>query len=187
MNFKKSKSKKRINPFWKRPFIRKKVKSEKIQAKIDELKRKMKENADNIGNVLLIGTPSEQKKILKKLGSQLHLSIYQIDLAYVINKYKDEAEIALENLLSKAEHKDWVLFFDEADSLFGERTDVSDAHDRYENVETNALVQRIEEFDGLALLASNKKKKLSEKVLKKLNIKTVMETSEKSNEDTNEK
>ncbi len=73
----------------------------------------------------------------------------------VLSKYIGETEKNLAILFDKAEHKDWILFFDEADSLFGKRTQVRDAHDRYANQEVSFLLQRVETFDGLVILASN--------------------------------
>jgi len=89
------------------------------------------------------------------MATKLGLPLYRVDLAALTSKYIGETEKNLSAILGAAEHADVLLFFDEADSLFGARTDVGDAHDRYANAQTNYLLQRIEEFDGIALLASN--------------------------------
>ena len=89
------------------------------------------------------------------MATRLGLPLYRVDLAALTSKYIGETEKNLSAILGAAEHADVLLFFDEADSLFGARTDVGDAHDRYANAQTNYLLQRIEEFDGIALLASN--------------------------------
>jgi SpoVK/Ycf46/Vps4 family AAA+-type ATPase len=78
-----------------------------------------------------------------------------VDLSMVISKFIGETEKNLAGLFDRAEHKDWILFFDEADALFGKRTQVRDAHDRYANQEVSFLLQRIETFHGLVILASN--------------------------------
>ena len=89
------------------------------------------------------------------LATRLGLPLYRVDLAALTSKYIGETEKNLSAILGAAEHADVLLFFDEADALFGARTEVSDSHDRYANAQTNYLLQRIEDFDGIALLASN--------------------------------
>ena len=89
------------------------------------------------------------------LASRLGLPLYQVDLASVASKYIGETEKNLSQLFARAEHAEVVLLFDEADALFGKRTDVKDAHDRFANQQTNYLLQRIESFDGIAVLTSN--------------------------------
>ncbi|MCA9485987.1 MAG: ATP-binding protein, partial [Nanoarchaeota archaeon] len=78
------------------------------------------------------------------------------------SKYIGETEKNLANLFAKAENKDWILFFDEADALFGKRTNVRDAHDKYANQEVSYLLQRVESFNGLVILASNFKNNIDE-------------------------
>ena len=89
------------------------------------------------------------------LSTRLGLPLYRVDMAALTSKWIGETEKNLSELLSVAEHCDVILFFDEADSLFGARTDVSDSNDRFANAQTNFLLQRIEEFDGIALLSTN--------------------------------
>jgi hypothetical protein len=91
------------------------------------------------------------------IGERLGLDVYRVDLSLVVSKYIGETEKNLSNLFAKAENKDWILFFDEADALFGSRTGVRDAHDRYANQEVSYLLQRIEDFEGIVILASNLK------------------------------
>ncbi|MDX8339927.1 ATP-binding protein [Draconibacterium sp. IB214405] len=91
------------------------------------------------------------------LGKYTRRDVYRVDLSMVISKYIGETEKNLSGLFNKAEHKDWILFFDEADSLFGKRTNVRDAHDKYANQEVSYLLQRIEAHRGLVILASNMK------------------------------
>lgn len=105
---------------------------------------------------LLVG-PSGTGKTLASgwLACRLGLPLYRVDMAAVSSKYIGETEKNLGELFARAEHAEVVLLFDEADALFGKRTDVKDAHDRYANQQTNYLLQRIESFDGIVLLTSN--------------------------------
>lgn len=91
------------------------------------------------------------------LGKYTNRDVFRIDLSMVVSKYIGETEKNLSKLFDKAENKDWILFFDEADSLFGKRTNVRDAHDKYANQEVSYLLQRIEAHAGLVILASNMK------------------------------
>jgi SpoVK/Ycf46/Vps4 family AAA+-type ATPase len=89
------------------------------------------------------------------LAQELGLDLYAIDLATVVDKYVGETEKNLDRIFGEAERVHGVLFFDEADALFGKRSEVRDAHDRYANVEVAYLLQRMEAFDGVAILATN--------------------------------
>jgi hypothetical protein len=89
------------------------------------------------------------------LATHLGLPLYRVDLASVTSKYIGETEKNLAQLLARAEHAEVVLLFDEADSMFGKRTDVKESNDRFANAQTNYLLQRIESFDGIVLLTSN--------------------------------
>lgn len=89
------------------------------------------------------------------LGKYTKKPVYRIDLSTVVSKYIGETEKNLSNLFNKAAHKDWILFFDEADAIFGKRTNVRDAHDKYANQEVSYLLQRVESHPGLIILASN--------------------------------
>src|SRR5690606_23438518 len=84
------------------------------------------------------------------------------DLSMVVSKFIGETEKNLSNLFAKAENKGWILFFDEADALFGKRTNVRDAHDKYANQEVSYLLQRVEQYNGLVILATNFKTNIDE-------------------------
>ncbi len=106
--------------------------------------------------VLFYGPPGTGKTLTAALlGKSTGRDVYRVDLSLVVSKYIGETEKNLSSLFEKAEHKNWVLFFDEADALFGKRTGVRDAHDRYANQEIAYLLQRVETYDGLVILASN--------------------------------
>jgi hypothetical protein len=94
------------------------------------------------------------------LATKLALPLYRVDLASVTSKYIGETEKNLAQVLSRAEHEEIVLLFDEADSMFGKRTDVKEANDRFANAQTNFLLQRIESFDGIVVLTSNSRSRL---------------------------
>jgi SpoVK/Ycf46/Vps4 family AAA+-type ATPase len=89
------------------------------------------------------------------LAARFQRDLYRVDLSILVNKYIGETEKNLENVFLNAENKNWILFFDEADALFGKRTNVKDAHDKYANQEVSYLLQRIEKFEGLVILACN--------------------------------
>jgi hypothetical protein len=118
---------------------------------------------------LLVGESGTGKTLAAHwLATMLGLPLYRVDLAALTSKYIGETEKNLSAILGAAEHADVLLFFDEADALFAARTDVSDAHDRYANAQTNYLLQRIEEFDGIALLASNSRDRFDPAFIRRL-------------------
>ena len=105
---------------------------------------------------LFFGPPGTGKTLTATvLGKATGRQVYKVDLSMVVSKYIGETEKNLAGLFDRAQHKEWILFFDEADALFGKRTQVRDAHDRYANQEVSFLLQRIETHNGLVILASN--------------------------------
>jgi len=102
------------------------------------------------------------------IANALHLHLYRIDLSSVVSKYIGETEKNLRRLFDAAEQGGALLFFDEADALFGKRSEVKDSHDRYANIEINYLLQRMEGFSGLAILATNMKASLDNAFLRRL-------------------
>jgi hypothetical protein len=120
-------------------------------------------------SALFSGPPGTGKTMAAEvIASELRLPLYRIDLSQVVNKYIGETEKNLRRLFDAAEASDLVLFFDEADALFGKRTEVKDAHDRYANLEISYLLERMERFKGLAILATNRRKDLDEAFLRRL-------------------
>lgn len=118
---------------------------------------------------LFAGPPGTGKTMCAEAMAQaLNLPLYRIDLSQVVNKYIGETEKNLRRLFDAADTADVILFFDEADALFGKRTEVKDAHDRYANLEISYLLERMERFKGLAILATNRKKDLDEAFLRRL-------------------
>jgi hypothetical protein len=112
---------------------------------------------------LFFGPPGTGKTLTAcLLGKQCGMDVYRIDLSMVISKYIGETEKNLSKIFDMAEDKNWILFFDEAEALFGKRTSVSDAHDRFANQEVSYLLQRIEDFNGVVILASNLKSNIDD-------------------------
>lgn len=102
------------------------------------------------------------------IANELRLHLYRIDLSSVVSKYIGETEKNLRRVFDAAEQGGAILFFDEADALFGKRSEVKDSHDRYANIEINYLLQRMEAFSGLAILATNMKSALDGAFLRRL-------------------
>src|SRR5690606_25509728 len=106
---------------------------------------------------LFTGAPGTGKTMAAEaIADALALPLYRIDLSQVVDKYIGETEKNLRRLFDASDMADIVLFFDEADALFGKRTEVKDAHDRYANLEISYLLERMERFRGLAILATNR-------------------------------
>jgi AAA+ superfamily predicted ATPase len=102
------------------------------------------------------------------LARSLGIELYRVDLAGVVNKYIGETEKRLKQVFDACERANVLLFFDEADALFGQRTQVKDAHDRFANIEIDYLLQRMEQFDGVAVLATNRKGDMDKAFLRRI-------------------
>jgi AAA+ superfamily predicted ATPase len=119
---------------------------------------------------LFYGPPGTGKTITATLlAKYTGKEVFRIDLSMVVSKYIGETEKNLAALFDKAENKDWILFFDEADAIFGKRTGVRDAHDKYANQEVSYLLQRIESYNGLVILASNFKTNIDTAFIRRFN------------------
>jgi hypothetical protein len=117
---------------------------------------------------LFYGSPGTGKTFSAcLLGKHCGCDVYKIDLSMIVSKYIGETEKNLAKIFDMAENKQWILFFDEADALFGKRTKVDDSHDRYANQEISFLLQRIEEFNGVTILASNLKGNIDDAFLRR--------------------
>lgn len=116
------------------------------------------------GLSVLFSGPSGTGKTMaaEVIAHELELDLYKIDLSGVISKYIGETEKNLNKIFHEAETSNAILFFDEADALFGKRTEVSDAHDRYANIETSYLLQKMEEYEGVVILATNLRENMDE-------------------------
>lgn len=124
------------------------------------------------GVVALFAGPSGTGKTLaaEVVARELGLDLYKVDLSSVVSKYIGETEKNLERIFAAAGAGDVVLFFDEADALFGKRSEVSSAHDRYANIEVAYLLQRLETFDGLVVLATNLQRNIDDAFLRRIGV-----------------
>jgi SpoVK/Ycf46/Vps4 family AAA+-type ATPase len=105
---------------------------------------------------LLYGLPNTGKTSTAELiATQLNKELHKVDLPTVVSKYIGETEKNLKLLFAEAEEKGWILYFDEADALFGKKTDVRDSHDKYANEHVSYLLQQISKHDGLIIMSSN--------------------------------
>jgi len=121
-----------------------------------------KKSSRGLGIIALFSGESGTGKTMaaEAIANELGTDIYRIDLSMVASKYIGETEKNLRQIFDAAETKECILFFDEADSLFGKRSEVRDSHDRYANMQVGYLLQRIESYDGIVILATNFKKSL---------------------------
>ncbi|MDD2305370.1 MAG: ATP-binding protein [Prolixibacteraceae bacterium] len=121
--------------------------------------------------VLFTGPPGTGKTLTASLlGKHFQMDVYRVDLSMVVSKYIGETEKNLSGVFNMAESKNWILFFDEADALFGKRSKTTDSHDRYANQEVSYLLQRMEDFDGLVILCSNFKKNIDEAFFRRFQL-----------------
>ncbi len=113
--------------------------------------------------ILFYGPPGTGKTTTASLIAKVSgVDVYRIDLSMVVSKYIGETEKNLSRIFDEADQKDWILFFDEADALFGKRTEMKDAHDRYANQEVAFLLQKIEDHNGIVILSSNMKSNIDD-------------------------
>ncbi|MEW6181705.1 MAG: AAA family ATPase [Bacillota bacterium] len=121
--------------------------------------------------VLFTGPPGTGKTMAAEVVAyELGIDLYKINLAFIVSKYVGETEKNLEQVFTSAQSGGAVLFFDEADALFGKRTEIKDSHDRYANIETGYLLQKMEEHEGLVILATNRQKNMDEAFTRRLHF-----------------
>lgn len=122
-------------------------------------------------NILFFGAPGTGKTMAAEvIAYELRLDLYRIDLSQVISKYIGETEKNLDRIFEAAENSNAILFFDEADALFGKRSEVRDSHDRYANIEISYLLQKMEEYQGVSVLATNLRQNLDDAFVRRLQV-----------------
>jgi len=122
-------------------------------------------------NVLFAGPSGTGKTLAAEImATELGLELYKIDLSSMVSKYIGETEKNLSHIFREAENCNAILFFDEADALFGKRTEVRDSHDRYANIEVNYLLQKIEEYDGVVILATNFRRNMDDAFVRRMHF-----------------
>jgi SpoVK/Ycf46/Vps4 family AAA+-type ATPase len=104
------------------------------------------------------------------IAGELGLDLYKIDLSQIVSKYIGETEKNLDRIFRAAENANAILFFDEADALFGKRSEVKDAHDRYANIEVGYLLQKMDEYEGIAVLATNLRQNMDDAFIRRLQV-----------------
>jgi len=120
-------------------------------------------------NALFAGPSGTGKTMAAEIiANELGLDLYKIDLAGIVSKYIGETEKNLDRIFAAAENANAILFFDEADALFGKRSEVRDSHDRYANIEISYLLQKMEQYEGVAILATNLRQNLDEAFVRRL-------------------
>ena len=129
-----------------------------------------RKGARGLGISALFSGPSGTGKTMagEVLANELKLDLYRIDLSQVVSKYIGETEKNLRRVFDAAEEGGAILLFDEADALFGKRSEVKDSHDRYANIEVSYLLQRMEAYRGLAILTTNMKSALDTAFLRRM-------------------
>ncbi|HWQ13305.1 MAG TPA: ATP-binding protein, partial [Roseiflexaceae bacterium] len=122
-------------------------------------------------NVLFAGPSGTGKTMAAEIiAADLGLELYKVDLATMVSKYIGETEKNLDRIFTAAREANAILFFDEADAIFGKRSEVKDAHDRYANIEVGYLLQKMEEYDGVVILATNLRKNMDEAFVRRLHV-----------------
>jgi ATP-dependent 26S proteasome regulatory subunit len=122
-------------------------------------------------NALFAGPSGTGKTMAAEIiAGELDLDLYKIDLSTVVSKYIGETEKNLARIFAEAETSNAILFFDEADALFGRRSEVRDSHDRYANIEISYLLQKMEEYDGIVILATNLRKNMDDAFVRRMHV-----------------
>lgn len=132
-----------------------KVLDEAVRQDVERIVQRVRANPGVSRHLFHSGDKTHRQLAAALLGKATGREVYSVDLSEVLSKYIGETEKNLTRLLDRASENGAILFFDEADALFGKRSEVKDSHDRYANAQTSYLLQRIEDYPGIVILATN--------------------------------
>ena len=134
--------------------------------------RPQQKGSRNAGSyrILLNGRDNLNASAVKYLALVTGQEIYRVDLSAVVSKYIGETEKNINAIFERAAGKNWILYFDEADALFGKRTDVRDSHDRYANQEVSYLLARMEDYNGITVLSTNLKSNIDKAFIRRFQL-----------------
>ena len=128
-------------------------------------------SSGRVTNMIFFGPPGTGKTMAAQVvTNQLHMKLYKVQLSQIISKYIGETEKNLKKVFTEAKNANCVLFFDEMDALFGKRSEVKDSHDRHANIETAYLLQQMEEYDGVVLMATNLLQNIDEAFMRRISF-----------------
>lgn len=134
--------------------------SARLQSQLNKVAMAVKKGQPGSCVVLHGPTGTDKTPAASLLANKLGRAVYQVDMAAVVSKYIGETEKNLDHVFRLAQTNDWLLFFDEADALFAQRSEVKDAHDRYANIETGLFLRKLEAYQGIVILTTNSPKQL---------------------------
>jgi SpoVK/Ycf46/Vps4 family AAA+-type ATPase len=138
-----------------------------MQTKASGRNNKLRPRRNKAYTILLDADAGHKNSFMEAVRSQTGKDIHRVDLSKLISQYIGETEKNLSVVFKEAEQKDSVLFFDEADALFGKRTTVKDSHDRYANREVKAILDKLESFPGIVILSTNRKQNIDKAFLRR--------------------
>jgi SpoVK/Ycf46/Vps4 family AAA+-type ATPase len=142
----------------------------KLHAETLQLVNEIKDQLKNVSSAIHVDSKTKLKTAgqIVLFRKEFNKPVYRVDLSKLVSKYIGETEKNLNAVFADAKEKGAILFFDEADALFGKRTEVKDAHDRFANIETSYLLQKIEAHPGLTILAANNKTNIDDAFIRRL-------------------
>jgi AAA+ superfamily predicted ATPase len=139
-----------------------------LQEIVGAAREKQGSKEAGVGVLFACGESKQQMAAAQMLAKELGRDVYRVDSSKILSKYIGETEKNLRRVFATAAAHRSILFFDEADALFDRRTEVKDSHDRYANIEINYLLKQIEKYDGISIIAANRKESIDQAFLRRL-------------------